>query len=107
PIETAESLAFEKLLLCLILFVVGVIGCPSARNGRELHRDPRLVKHRERVSDLSKKETSLTVVRPDDLCIDDYKRNMLGHGVAPTLAVKRLVNMARSCDPTFTADILT
>src|SRR5262249_13993965 len=67
----------------------------------------RVVKHLKRVGDLGKKEPSLAIVRPDGGCIGDNKQNMLGHGVAPALVVKRLVNIVRNYDSTFTADILT
>src|SRR5689334_8774798 len=106
PIQSVERLALKKLLLSLILLVVSIIGCPPPTNGRELNGYTRLVKHLERVGNLSKEEPSLAIVRPDGGCIGDNKQNILGHGGAPALAFKRLVSMVRSCDPTFTADIL-
>ena len=61
----------EKILLSLILFVVSIVRRPSSRDGRELDRDTRSVKHLKRVSDLGKKEPGLAMVRPDDGFVGD------------------------------------
>ena len=83
PIQSAERLALEEILLSLILFVVSIVRRPSSRDGRELNRDTRLVKHLKRMSDLGKKEPGLAIVRPDGGCVGDNEQNMLGHEVAP------------------------
>ena len=80
----------EKILLSLILFVVSIVRRPSSRDGRELDRDTRSVKHLKRVSDLGKKEPGLAIVRSDDGCVGDNEQNMLGHDGAPSPDVKRL-----------------
>src|SRR5262245_47333440 len=79
-IQTTKGFAFKKLLLGGVFLVVRIVGRPSAGRRREFDRDSRLVEHVERMSDLSKKEAGLAIVRTNHGCISDDEQNVLGHG---------------------------
>ena len=79
-VQSAERLAFKKLLLGGIFFITCVVWRPSAGWRRELNCDSGLVEHVEGMATSAKKKPVFSIVRTNYRCIGDDEQNVLGHG---------------------------